>query len=304
MRGPRVIAIVKKLFLLLTPEERRGAILLLALVLVMALVDMLGVASILPFVAVLSSPEMIDTNPFLITLKSMTGISDPRDFLWFVGIVVFALLIASLAIKALTTYAQLRFTLMAEYSLGRRLLEGYLHQPYVWFLNRHSADIGKTILSEVSNVVHSGLIPLLTAIAQGAVALSLGLLLFFTDPMLCLSICVTLGLAYVLIYRLLRGRLLRLGELRFAANQQRFTSITETFTGIKEVKASGLEQFYVSRFARPARNYAEYNTAANIVSQLPRFLMEAVAFGGLMLIILFLMGREGQFESVLPIIAL
>ncbi|MRH78497.1 hypothetical protein GH984_07230 [Spiribacter sp. C176] len=49
--------------------------------------------------------------------------------------------------------AQLRFTLMREYSIGKRLLEGYLHQPYSWFLSRHSADLGKPILSVVNQLL-------------------------------------------------------------------------------------------------------------------------------------------------------
>ena len=56
----------------------------------------------------------------------------------------------SLFFKALTTYLQTRFVQMREYSIGKRLVESYLNQPYDWFLSRHSADIGKTILSEVS----------------------------------------------------------------------------------------------------------------------------------------------------------
>ncbi len=59
----------------------------------------------------------------------------------------------TLTFKAITTYAQLRFTLMLEYSIGKRLVEGYLHQPYSWFLSRHSADLGKTIFSEVGAVI-------------------------------------------------------------------------------------------------------------------------------------------------------
>jgi hypothetical protein len=62
----------------------------------------------------------------------------------------------SLAFKALTTYSQTRFALMREYSIGKRLVEGYLHQPYSWFLNRHSADLGKTILSEELDVFRDG----------------------------------------------------------------------------------------------------------------------------------------------------
>ncbi|KAA6183915.1 hypothetical protein F2Q65_13970 [Thiohalocapsa marina] len=125
---------------------------MLGMILVMALLDMLGVASIMPFMAVLADPGLVETNAVLNTAyaaASNFGVETPEQFLFVLGIGVFVLLVSSLAFKALTTYAQLRFTLMREYSIGKRLVEGYLHQPYSWFLNRHSADLGKTILSEV-----------------------------------------------------------------------------------------------------------------------------------------------------------
>lgn len=296
--------IAKKLISILTPREKRKGFLLLILVLIMAAMDVMGVASILPFIAIASNPDVVETNSILSAVRSITGISERQEFIWLIGVVVLILLILSLLTKAVTTYALLRFALMAEYRLAHRLLEGYVRQPYVWFLNRHSADLGKTILSEVTNVVHGGLIPLLNVVAQGAVGLSLGLLLFFTDPVLCLSIFFTLASAYITIYLLLRGRLSRLGELRLQANNKRFLTISEVFSGIKEVKAAGLEPFYSDRFDKAAREYAEYNTTANLYSQVPRYMMEGVAFGGLMLLILFLIGREGQFTAALPFIAL
>ena len=54
---------------------------------------------------------------------------------------------------------------MREYSLGKRLIEGYLHQPYSWFLNQHSSDIGKTILSEVAQVIGGTIMPIITIIS-------------------------------------------------------------------------------------------------------------------------------------------
>ena len=75
------------------------------------------------------------------------------------GLVVFLLLIISLTFKALTNYFQTLFITMREYAIGKRLVEGYLNQPYSWFLNRHSADLGKTILSEVGVVIGNGIFP-------------------------------------------------------------------------------------------------------------------------------------------------
>ena len=114
--------------------------------------------------AVLTNPEIVQTNLLLNSIYTNSrhiGIQTTDQFLFALGVLVFALLVTSLAFKALTTYAQTRFALMREYSFGKRLVEGYLHQPYSWFLNRHSADLGKTILSEVGTVIGSGLTPLM-----------------------------------------------------------------------------------------------------------------------------------------------
>ena len=167
---------IKKLLYLLSSYERRRAILLLAMILFMALLDMLGVASIMPFIAVLTNPELIETNEILNTAYntlSTFGVENNQQFLFVLGIFVFILLIISLAFKALTNYAQVRFSRMREYSIGRRLLEGYLHQPYSWFLNRHSAELSKTILSDLSIVISKGFVPMMNLITQSAVTLAL-----------------------------------------------------------------------------------------------------------------------------------
>ena len=150
---------LRKILALLTPHERRRAVLLLGMILVMAFLDMVGVASIMPFLAVLASPQVIETNTYLNAVYTRLNFTDPQAFLFLLGVVVFAALLVSMALKALTTYASTRFTTMREYSIGRRLVSGYLHQPYAWFLNRHSADLGKTILSEVEHVVEKAIKP-------------------------------------------------------------------------------------------------------------------------------------------------
>jgi ATP-binding cassette, subfamily B, bacterial PglK len=298
---------LKKLLPLLTPPERKRAGVLMGMILVMAFLDMLGVASILPFMAVLANPELLQTNAVLntaFTISRHIGIYTPEQFLFALGVLVFVLLVTSLAFKALTTYAQTRFALMREYSIGKRLVEGYLHQPYSWFLNRHSADLGKTILSEVGTVIGNGMIPLMTLMAQSTVALTLLILLIIVDPLLALSVGLVLGLAYASIFAVMSGWLKRLGQARIEANKERFTAVSEAFGAAKEVKVGGLEQAYIQRFAKPAEIFAIGQATAQVIAQLPRFVLEAIAFGGMLLVILYLMAKSGSFASALPIIAL
>lgn len=295
---------LKKLLDLLTPHERKRATMLLGMILVMALLEVIGVASIMPFIAVLANPQLVETNTTLVAVSKTLRFTNTQDFLFFLGVAMFLVLVISLAFKALTIYVQLRFTYMREYSVGKRLIEGYLHQPYSWFLNRHSADLGKTILSEVSLVIQQAMIPVMNIIAQSAITISLLLLLLFVDPQLALTVGAVFTIAYGLIFKLMSGYLSHIGHERVIANQQRFSAVSEAFNAAKEIKVSGLEKAYIKRFSLSAAIYARHQATAQIVGQLPRFMLEAIAFGGMFLLVLYLMTRTGNFASALPSIAL
>ncbi len=296
--------LIHKVLALLSPRERRQAYLLLGMILVMAFLDMVGVASIMPFMAVLANPQVIESNTYLNAVYTHLNFTDPQAFLFFLGVAVFAALLLSITFKALTTYASTRFTTMREYSIGRRLVSGYLHQPYAWFLDRHSADLGKTILSEVQQVIVGAIKPLMDLIAQGTVLIAMLILLLLVDPLLALMVGGVLGLAYGLIYRLARGYLGRIGAERLQANKERFETVTEAFGGIKDVKVGGLEQAYTRRFEKPAQRYANHQATATIIGAMPRYALEAIAFGGMLMVVLYLLDSDGGLENALPIIAL
>ena len=106
-------------------------------------------------------------------VSKIFGVENYEQFLFFLGVLVLVLLVTSLVFKAITIYAQVRFSEMRHYSISKRLVESYLRQPYSWFLNQNSSELGKTILSEVSNDVGNGIGQLLEVIAKGSVAVTL-----------------------------------------------------------------------------------------------------------------------------------
>ena len=299
--------IIKKFLYLLSPSERKRAGLLLLLILTMALLDMIGVASILPFMAVLTNPDIVNTNIILNKIFNslkIFGIENNQEFLFFLGVLVFILLVVSLLFKAFVTYVQVQFIQMRQYSLGKRLVTGYLQQPYSWFLNRHSADLGSTVLSEVSRVVGSGLKPFMALIASSMVAITITILLIITDPKLALVVTVSLGTAYGIVYKFIRSYLDRIGKESLISNELRFTAISESFGAAKEVKIGGLEETFIKRFSDSSKTFAKHSATSTVINQLPRFALEIVAFGGIMLIILYMMMQTGNFNKTLPIITL
>ena len=298
---------IKKFLFLLSPDERKKAYFLLVMVFIMALLDMIGVASILPFMTVLTNPNLIETNSFLNTMFEISlafGVANHKEFLFALGILVFIILVISLAFKALITYLQTRFILMREYSIGKRLVEGYLHQPYSWFLNRNSSDLGKNILSEVSHVIATSLKPLTDIIAKGLLTFALITLLIIADPRLALTAGLTLVISYALIFYFVRKYLNKIGKERLKNNETRFKVVSEAFGASKEVKVAGLEHIYTKLFSKSARSFALNQATALIINSLPRYILEAIAFGSILLLILYTMSQSGNFYEVLPIISL
>jgi ABC-type multidrug transport system fused ATPase/permease subunit len=295
-----MIGIYRKLFDMLTRRERRRFFLLLILIIVMAFVDMLGVASILPFLAVVSNPAQIRQNDYLSWFNAWLGGPDDQTFLVVLGLGVLGMLVLSLAIKITTLYANARFSQMRNYSISGRLLAGYLRQPYAWSLGRHSAQLNRTILQEVTMLVSRALIPAMRLIAQGCTVIFLLGLLFVIDPAVAAGSSLIFIGTYAAIFWGFRSKLRRLGDVRLEANRARSKVANETFGAIKEVKVLGLEQTFITRFQAPSRRMAESESTAQLIGEMPRYLLEGVAFGGIVLLILVLLVQGGSVNDVLP----
>ncbi len=298
------VSLINKILALLTKAERKKAVLLLLMMIFVAFLDVMGVASIMPFTAVLANPELIQSNQILNFLYKLFGFRGHDDFLWALGLMLFLLMLFSLACRAISIYAQLRFTLMREYSISSRLFGCYLRQPYSWFLNQNSATLGKMILAEVNQVILGGVLPLLNVISQGTVSVIMVLMLLLIDPVLAMTVALVLGVSYGVIFLLTNQFLQRIGRECHVSNGNRFKVINEAFGAIKELKFLGLEDIFLRRFSAEAKIFAGHQASERIIGQLPRFGLEGIAFGGMMGVLLYLMAKNQNIAEVLPIIAL
>jgi ABC-type multidrug transport system fused ATPase/permease subunit len=298
---------LKKIYDLLTVSDRKTAFFLIILIFIMALLDMFGIASIVPFISLISTPKIIESNFMLIYLYKIArevGVTNTQQFLYLFGWSVFILLITSLIFRGFIVYLQTRFALMREYSIGKRLIEAYLRQPYSWFLHQHSANLTKNILSVVNQVIYNSIIPLINVIVYGFISLSILILILLVNLVLSLCIILCLAIVFGVIIFFMRRLLTKIGSDHMQANKERFILVNESFAAIKEIKIKGLENFYLNRFSKPALIYAKNQAAADVIGQLPRYFIEAIAFGGIIIIILFLMSSGTSFMEIVPIIAL
>lgn len=289
---------------LLSRRERWQMAIILLFLLPNALLQVAGVASVLPFIAVLAQPELVETNAVMSRLYLALGSPAPEHFLTMLAGAALLLLLVSNGLAAFTTWLILRFSYMRVHSLSHRLLAGYLERDYAFFLQRNPSDLTKNIINEVNQLVTGYLMPALQLAANGAVVAALLITLVLIDPALALSVGLVLGGAYGVIYAIFRGRLRVIGRRRMEANAQRFKITHETFNAIKDLKVSGREDYYLSRYAGASYGFASNQARHQAIAQLPRYALETITFGVVLVLALYLTLTKQGAEGALPIIAL
>jgi ATP-binding cassette, subfamily B, bacterial PglK len=293
----------RKLFSILSSDERRTSFWMFVLMVVGAFFEAGGVASIIPFISVLSDPTVVNENVWLAKAYAWSGMESVEAFTIAMGFLFLGVFFASLILKALNQWVQMRFSKIRVHSVGSRLLKGYLSQPYEWFLSRHTSKLSTTILSEVNQVISKSLLPAIQMVAQIIVVVALVVVLLVIDPVLAVSATLVLGGAYAVIYMVVRGPLFRFGQRRYFANRDRFRVTQETLGGVKDVKVGCLEQNMLERFMRPSFRTANEEVKASIVNMLPGHFMQAVVFGGVVGVLLYLKQTYGSMAGALPVLS-
>ena len=150
---------VTKTLGLLSPEDKRALWLLLLLALGSGLLEVVGIASVAPFLTVVANPGSVHSNAALAWAYEHFGFHTQRGFLIVLGGVTLATVVIGNLFIALTTWQTIRFAEYRGYMIARQLLHRYLHMPYRFFLQRTSSELGKNVLDEVNRVVSGVILP-------------------------------------------------------------------------------------------------------------------------------------------------
>ncbi|MFA7668473.1 MAG: ABC transporter ATP-binding protein [Burkholderiaceae bacterium] len=295
---------LKKTWQLFLPSEQRRAVVMLLLALLMALAEMLGVISIMPFLSVLARPGVVHENPWLESAYNAFGFTDTASFIIALGTASIAIVITSSVFKTITQHLLNRFVHLLRHSISSRLLARYLAQPYEFFIQRNTAELSKTILAEVDMVMVNLIQPFSQVIVQGIVVLTMLTLVFAYNPVTALAIVAVVGSLYGCIYLLVRRRLKRIGSEMVEANRQRYQTCNEALQGIRDIKITHAELSYQQRYEQASRTQARHVAASETLSQTPLYLVEATGYTGLILISLTLLLKSGDIAEVLPALGL
>ncbi len=296
--------VTHKLLSLFTTSEKWRLLALLVAILAMGLVDVIGISSILPFIAVVAQPEVIRTSSVLSTMYAWTGFSNPDRFLFFLGVLALIAVIVSNGVSLFVSWAIVAYSQAIGHSLSVRVLERYLRQPYIFFLDRNSTALMLNATGEVAGVVNGVLIPGMQALSKLALVFCLTLLAIVVEPAIAAIFLVLAGGAYLLLFKVVKSSVTKLGERSQESNRTKFRTATELFGGIKDLMVLGRTDNYLDRFRHASSEFARWQSRQGAVGLVPRYALETIAFGGILVLALYLLATGQKVSEALPLMVL
>lgn len=294
-----------KIIFLLNPKEKKRLLLLFFLSVIMAILDIVGISSIMPFFAVLANPTLINTNNILNKTYNYFNFSTNNEFLLFAAIFAFITITISLIFKAFNTYALNRYTRLTNARVSSSLLKIYFEKPFPWYTTVHRPYLINNISSIVGNVISGGLQSILIITTQSILSFAILITLFIANSEIAIILGIIFSIIYSIIIYFTSNILNNLGKDRVKASQDMLSRLNEIFSVYKSIKISNLEEFYGKQYEKPLYRNAKIHSYIDILSILPKFFIESISIGLMLIIIIFLLSNNSEsFAEIVPLLSL
>ncbi len=272
------------------------------LTLVASAAEIISIGALFPFLVALISKDGLANNSALTKFLAVLGIANlPNSLLIFSFIFAFGAIFAGLSRYALMWY-QTRLSFAIGGDLCTQIYRSTLYQPYVVHLSRNSSEILAAITTKVRDVINQIIGPCITLTSSFILLISISFFLLSIDPRVASISFVLFGGVYFVIALMVKRRLVNLGMV-MSSNQNKVMQILqEGLIGIREVLLGGSQEFYVSLFNGADRPARDATAKIIVISQAPRYAIEAIGMVLIIFIAYLLVEVMGEVTLVLPIL--
>ena len=299
-----MLKVIKQLFSLLTDKQLKQFYILQVLVVVMAFTELLGIASIAPFMALVGDISILETNTVFSEIYQFSGLNNPTDFLFYSGFFVLIMLTVSTIVSMFTIWKLSIFGARIGTEIADLLYTYYMQQSWQFHASSSSAQLTKQVSTEAARISIGIMQPLVQMNAKIVLAAFISISIVIYDPLIAILGLVIFSLAYFLLYSLVREKLAVNGDKLSEISTERFRLMNEGFGGIKDVLLLDRSHDFIESFQNSGKVFARAQGTNIAISQVPRYFIELIAFGAMISLVLLLIKlHAGNLGEILPILA-
>jgi ABC-type multidrug transport system fused ATPase/permease subunit len=297
----RIKRLFKQLNYIFTKKQKFEFLLLLIVIIFTAFLELLGVTAIMPLIDVMTDSSSIENTEYLKWLYVNFNFSGRNEFIAFLAGLLIAVYVVKNVFVSIMYKLQYHFTYSNQRKLAYRMMDCYMHQPYYFHLSHNSADLIRSVNTDVV-MMFQGILGILQLFAELLVCIVLGIYLFMIDKSITLGVIFVL-LAFLLFFaRKFKTYLSKMGEESRTYSAGIIKWMQQSFGGMKETKIMGREDYFLKHFDHEYSRFADVEKRYRYLQLIPRPMMETIAIAALMAaVIIKLLNGAGSENFVTTI---
>ncbi len=292
-----MVQIYKKMMKLLDKKQKRAMIGIVFMMLIGAILEALGISVIVPIVQIVMDEKALEEPGLVKTIYDFLGLTSQKQF----TLVILGAMAAIFALKNIYLYIQQKvlchFVYTNQFRTSQRMMRNYLHKDYEFYLNADTAVVQRTITSDVNNM-YALILNALQLVSELIVSVIIAAVLIVSDWKMTVVVSVMLGITLLLINRAIKPVMRKAGKDNQDYYSRLFKLISQTVMGIKEVKVTAREQYFVEDYVKCGKGYVDAVQKYTLLTSVPRLLIETVCISGTVVYMMVLVAMGTPLESL------
>ena len=295
--------LIKKLIYFLDIKDKIFLLILFLLATLIGLIELIGIASIVPFIGILSDPDYIIQNEYFIKINEYL-LLDTESLVFISGIFLIMTFVLVNLLNLYNLWLTTRYGAKLGHKISMLTKKSYLDQSYRFFVNADIASISKNILDASGSIAESVILPFMTIISKIIIVIFISILLMTANIEAFTYSFLVMITIYALIFKNIKNKVKNYGSMRLDANDERFKNVNDCLNSIKDVKFYDAEKYYLNNFSKSQHDFLNLTVKCTILSTMPRYIIEIIGFGGFFSVILYMKYIGIDISLYLPVISL
>lgn len=265
--------------------------------------ELLGVISVYPFIALILNPNMIHDNKWLSMAYDVSGVQNNNDFFMFMAFGMIGIYIFKNAFNAFTSYKRTGFVFDTQREIGVRLMRSYMQEPYSFFLEKNSAVLMRGVGTDVAQFFNL-VLQCLYMFSDCVMMLIFGGYMLYTDFILSVSMIIIMVLFVAIFVRWNKKRATYFGKETQKCSGKMTQWMQQAFGGVKEIKILRREDYFVDNYEKYCSQSNRMNRIFSFLNSIPHMVLECFCTAAILLIIAIRVRNGADVAVFLPKMAI
>lgn len=298
-----LVRMYHEMIYILNNRQKRKLVVIFLAVSTGALLETLGVSSLLPFVQVLATPDELMQKEYIVSFTRWLSITDAKIITVMVGIAVILVFLIKNVGLTISSYLLVKFKAELTKELRYQMMYCYMNRPYLFFVNSDTGDIVRGISGDVDSV-RSIIDYIFHILTEGLVILLVGIYVVYQDPLMAFGVICVGFICFGGIVLALKKKMSKLGLVSRSAEGQTYSITTQIVHGIKDIMIRQKRDIFLKKFDDANEKTRKAQIGSQFASVLPERFIEATCISGIIGVALIRVALGVNNEEFVPVLAI